>query len=318
MKKGVTLIEVIMTISIAGILMVGTSELLNSMAQSSQRAKTLTNLSLDTQTALSQISSLLYYRVPNSVIGYDGVLNFEPIENLTNNNKKILEWFGVPKEAIFQKMSASNDIMLSNFIDMAASDFSTKTLISPLSNFTKVSNIIGKKFSGKSIQDSAIFFAGSFDSGDGNINNFGWHGSLSTNIYKVANSSSGTSLKISGTNQPEYIYEKFYLADTAYAVARGEDITTSATCISNLKIPNTQINNSLILFYNFRPWNGETFCADKGSKGKKSGDATLISLNIQGIKASYENFTLRVSLDAKKDIKGSSNNVHVTKQKVIF
>lgn len=309
MRKGATLIEVIFTLVIAGLLIVGTSEMLKNISTSAQKAKELSNLSLDTQSVINQISTLLYHRVPNSVIGYDGSSSFEPIVSMTNNNK-ILEWFGVLHEGTMQNV-------LSNFIDLQASNFTTKTLVSPNSNFSALATILGQKFPSKTIGDTALFFAGSFDEGAGNTLNFGWHGSLATNVHKVDPSSSGTSINLLDP-QPDFIYEKYYIADTAYAVARGKDISSTASCISDLDIPNSQMDDALILFYNYRPWNGETFCADGGSGGVKAGNATLLSLNIKGLRAKYENFTIRISVDAQKSVRGLSNGVHVAKQKVIF
>lgn len=309
MRKGATLIEIIFTIAIAAILVVGASQMLKTLSLSAKRAKELSNLSLDTQSAINQISTLLYYRVPNSAIGYDGNANYESIFSMKNDNK-ILEWFGILREA---SMSGS----LSNFIDMNASNFTSKTLESPGTNISTVNTILGQKFNSVSLANMAIFFAGSFDAGTGDVKSFGWHGSPNSSIYNVAASSSGTSIRITG-NQPNFIYEKYYLADTAYAVARGEDILTAQKCISDLKVSNTLINDTLILFYNFRPWMGETFCADKGSGGNKAGNATVLALDVKGIRVEYENFTIRLSIDAERDIRGSLNSVHVTKQKVVF
>lgn len=317
MRKGTTFIEIIFTIVIASILMVGTATLLNTLSMSTQRAKQLTVLSLDTRSALDQISALLYQRVPNSVIGYSRTAHtFDSIAALSGD-KDILEWIGIANEA-----TLSDD--LSNFIDLQASSFSASTLVSPDSNFGNVNTILGQKFTGGSLANSAIVFAGSFDMGAGNVANFGWHGGSSSDIYGIE-SGSGTNLVLDSPNPPtnpapEFIYEKFYLADSAYAVARYEDIVQTAKCITDLDITldtNEEMNNALILFSNFRPWASQTFCADDGA-GTPAGTATLLAKNVTGIRAEYINFTIRVSLDTIQGIKGSDENISVAKQKVIF
>lgn len=320
MKKAFTLVEIIFTIAIAGILIVGTTQMLSSLATSAQRAKTLSDLSLDTQSAIDQISSLLYYRVPNSVIGYDGSGTVQDITSMTDDDNKILEWIGTLQVASMYEGTVSN------FIDMAGST-PPHTLKSPLSNFTTVKTIMSNKF-GKNITNTALVFAGSFDSGVGSsVNDFGWHGHTPTNnIYPLSGTSSGEKLVITGT-KPTFIYEKYYIADTGYAVARGADINMNATCMKSIKntgLSDKELNNALILFYDFRPWKGETFCADKGTKGtKRDYGASLIALDIQGLRVDYKNFTIRLSIDAKRDIRGradanASSFVTVAKQKVVF
>ncbi len=309
MKKGFTLIEIILTIAIAGILIIGSSQVLKTLSTSALRAKEVSNLSLDTQSAINQISSLLYYRVPNSVIGYDGNTNFKPIESIESQHT-ILEWFGTFHEATTKGY-------VSNFIDMAASDYATKILKSPNSNFTQAQNLLNNKFLiANTLRDTALFFSGSFDMGNLDITKIGWHGSVRTDIYNIDMASNDT-LMLIGT-QPKFIYEKYFIADTAYALARGEDISKNAKCVKDLKIPASQIDNALFLFYGFRPWKNQTFCADKGSQGVKHGKATLLSLNIKGLHVRYENYTIRVDLDASKNIKGTQNKIHITKQKAIF
>lgn len=307
MRKGVTLIELIFTLVIASILTMGTASILNDMGSRVQKAKQLTNLSLDTQSALDQISNLLYFRVPNSPIGYNPP-NFQPLANLTGP-APILEWFGTFSEGA---MLGS----LYPFVDLNASNFATSQLLSPESNFATINTQINQKFDGGGLGNSAIIFTGSFDYGVGLNSNFGWHGSNNNNIYNVANGTNNNQLQINGT-QPEFIYEKFYLIDTAYAIARGEDINTSANCIINLNVPSSDINNALFLFYNYHPWNSQTFCADPNGTGQ-SGDASVLTFNISSFTAQNIDFTIRLSIEAMQTVRGSDQNISISKQKVIL
>lgn len=312
MRRGVTLIELIFTLVIASILTMGTATVLNDMGSRVQKAKQLTNLSLDTQSALDQISNLLYFRVPNSPIGYNPPNpppNYEPLANLTGP-APILEWFGTFNEGA----------MLSSlypFVDLNASDFATSQLLSPQSNFVTINTQINQKFDGGGLNNSAIIFAGSFDYGTGLNSNFGWHGSNSNNIYDIANGTNNNQLQITDATQPEFIYEKFYLIDTAYAIARGEDINTGANCITNLNVPPRDINNALFLFYNYHPWSNQTFCADPNGTGQ-SGNASVLTFNISSFTAQNIDFTIRLSIEAMQTVRGSDQNISISKQKVIL
>lgn len=317
MRRGVTLVELIITIAISSLLIVGSSNIIKSISFSAQRAKQLTELSLDSRSALEIISSLLYHRVPNSAIGYDGISNFSSLKEL-NSSMKILEWLGTIYEA------NTNDT-LSNFIDLQASDFTTKMLKSPSSDFFKVSTTFNDKFARSLTHNGAISFAGSFDNGASSSKKLGFHGSSKDEMFVISSISSvKTNFFINNANQPLYIYEKFYLSDSAYAVARVEDIDKSATCIKALQlskisnISQSQIDDALILFSDYRPYLGQSFCADKGNKGVKSGTATLLSLHVSGFRVEHVNSSIKISIDTKMPLNGSKEIIKVSKQKVVL
>lgn len=324
MRKAMTLIEVIFTLVIASILIVGTSTMLKNLSLSVQKTKQLTDLSLDTQSALNQIASLLYYRVPNSAIGYNGINEHASVRaSGYGGGWKVLEWFGSIHEA-----GLNNH--LSSFIDMEDSNFTTKTLLSPNSNFNQVNTLVSQKLPTKTIADTAIVFAGGLDMGAGAFQksgasrtSFGWHGDGREDVFSVSGFM-GDTINIAGANQPTYIYEKFYLVDTAYAIARFEHVDKNSPCLRDhiepdaLNLTNEEKDNLLLLFYDYRPWNGETFCADRGARGVKGGKVTLLSAQIDGFRADYVNFTIRITLDAKERLRGSKEVLHVTKQKVVF
>jgi len=91
MRRAYTLIEIILTVAIAGILSMGMFKALEAIALRSEKAKALSTLSIDSQSALDQISSLLYNRIPLSAVGFDfnDSRPYRPLDEV--NDKTILE-----------------------------------------------------------------------------------------------------------------------------------------------------------------------------------------------------------------------------------
>ncbi|MCJ7766530.1 MAG: hypothetical protein MUP09_11390, partial [Thiovulaceae bacterium] len=142
----------------------------------------------------------------------------------------------------------------------------------------------------------------------------GWHGNDSNLSYGIA--MSVDNVTITDTVTPDFIYEKYYLTDTAYAVARGNDIDLNAGCITDL---NLSVNDdTLFLFYGYQPYNGDTFCADSGLKGVIEGNVTILSYDVKAFNARAVNDVIRLSIESARVIRGATNNVRVSKQKGVF
>ncbi len=320
MRKAATLVELIFTIIISSILTIGTATLLKNMAYMIQKAQDTTELSLDTQSALDQLSTFLYARVPNSVIGYDGTNNWANINELSFK-ATVLEWLTQPiiaenREGHVYSLH-SRELEYYPFIDLEGSNPASRTLKAPFmsANYINLKNHINRKYKTDISNKLAIVFAGSFDYGVSS--NFGWHNSMRTDIYKINILNSGFQFQ-STYSQPEFIYEKFYLVESAVAVTLGQNIDKSASCITDLKLSNKELDKALLLFTDYRPWLSESYCADKGSKGTKKGFATVLSTNIDSFEAREIEYTIRLSFEAKKKLKGSSEHVKVSKQKVVL
>lgn len=314
-KKAFTLIELIFVVVIVTFLSVATYKAIQYIVIRSYKAKEITKLSLESQMVANQISELLKARVPSTVIGYnpsDG--SFKYIGDLTSN-KPVLEWIGRAEESYIK-----GDY--SGFIDLDKSDKDKNITFSPDTNGSKINSDIDNKFN---ISDNVydknlvnLIFAGSFDRGSNDIsdynNSFGWHNHDSNNSFDISIDDEGN-ITITDSVQPKFIYEKYFLVDSAYAIARGVDIDKSASCISDLNISSNDINNTLLLFYNYRPWKGETFCAD--NHGAPEGNVTILMKNVSGFRFDEQDYTIRLSLDVNKSIRGSSA-IHISKMKVVF
>lgn len=314
MRKAFTLVELIFVIIIVSLLSTATYKALQMIVTRSYKAKQTTKLSLESQTTLNQISSYLKYRIPYSTIGYDPESgDYEYIGSLTSN-KPVLEWYGQAIEA-FEKG------YFSEFIDMDQTDKANQTVLSPDTDGDNIASLEKKKWNtNDDIYANKIvnlIFAGSFDRGNGSSNSyantFGWHGGNSNDSFDIDIDSSGI---ITFDDTPTFVYEKYFLVDSAYAIARGADIDTTASCIQNLDIKSNDLANTLFLFSNYRPWKGETFCADKQG-GSKVGDVDILMQHIQGFRFEQIDYTIRIALDINKTIKGSSP-VHFSKMKVVF
>ena len=315
MKRGFTLIEIIMSIVIVGILSAGILVAIKNLYIRAAKSTTISSYSMTSQLVLDSLSSMLYNRVPSTLIGYNPSNgNFKSVY-LIDNNFTVLEWIGMSVESFDRRD-------YSGFVDLDKSNRESLTLASYDINKSAIDDMLRRKFgSGISLSNDgiAVIFAGSFDTGgfidaDEFNDSFGWHGNNHSKIYTINDINESN---ITLDSKPDEIYEKYYFVDSAYAVARGADIDKDASCIKDLNISSDKLDSSLFLFFNYRPWKGETFCADPNGS-KKDGNVTLLLNSVKGFEAGFvnDNIFFQLSMDGK--IKGSQNRVKVSKQKVIF
>lgn len=312
-KNAFTLLEIIFVIVISAILSIGAFKAMEMLYLRSAKAKAITDMTLRSQIVLDQISIFLYDRIPNSVIGYKPSDNScEAITELVSS-KPVLEWLATMDDNLTNRE-------YDGFIDMGLSDNNS----SGDGYWLSASNI------NKTIDDNDklnLIFAGSFDEGSTSIKAcegaFGWHKNDSNLSFDIKiDDDNNITLTDENDSQPKYIYEKYYLTKTAYAVARGEDLnkTNLEKCNNNSYIFPNDINftNTLFLFYNYKPYsNNETFCGDNSSGGTQKGDVSILATDVTAFEAIYVNETIRINLDMNRSIRGSTA-VHISKQKVIF
>ena len=316
-SNGFSMIELVVVIIVVSILATGTTIALSELYNRSMKSKAISELSYDSQLLIEQISQLLSARVPSTVIGYDMTNDsFEPIYNM-NHEYKILEWIG-------RSIESFNLKEYSSFIDLEKSDRNSKSLYSPDSNFSKLSNSIKDKFeisSSNIYHDEivALIFSGSYDEGSfiysNEFNNsFGWHENSNNYIYEI-NSIDENNITLK--RKPSTIYEKYFLIDSAYAIARGKDIDISANCIQDLNVSVDE--NSLFLFFNYRPWRGESFCADLNAPFTE-GNVTILSTEVSGFEIDFANGNLIFNVTLKRFIpkRAKKNSITISKQKVVY
>ncbi len=293
MKRAFTLIELVFVVLIVALLSVATFKGIEALVVRSFKAKELTRLSLESQIALDQLSSLLVQRIPSTAIGYDpspssGADAFLPLDQIDPRSRyKVLEWIG-------RDFDHRDDY--SGFVDMEPSRATADTLYTD----------------SKALGERELYFAGSFDVGEaGGKDAFGWHGhahNLSFDVDVEKNA-----ITITQATKPRWIYERYFLAKSAYAVARGADVKRDAACLKDLDVD----EDTLLLFYGFRPWSGETFCADPKGSGQ-AGKVSVLARNVAGFGAFEQDYTIRLIVDINKTIRGSDVGVHFSKMKVVF
>jgi prepilin-type N-terminal cleavage/methylation domain-containing protein len=313
MRKAFTMVEIIVVIVIMSILSLGTLISVKHLYQRAAKTSAINTFSSNSEVVLDQISALLYDRVSTSVIGYDPTNgDFQSIYNI-NSNFTVLEWIGTASEALKKRD-------YDGFADLNASNRATDTIVSYDLNDTDLNTTEYDKFgitytytNPNDANVTALIFAGAFDTGvvDNDFNNsFGWHGNSHNLIYDITGIVDNN---ITLAVRPQEIYEKYYLVDSAYAVARGQDVNI-ATCRAKTKL---DADDTLYLFYNYRPWKGETFCADPNGSGM-DGDVTILAEHVTAFKTDMLNDSIYFELTMSKNIRGSDNNVTVSKQKVVF
>jgi len=311
-KKAATLIEMIFVLILMSFLIIGAFKLIQRFYKRSYMVTKSSELQFKSQQVIDEIALLLYYRVPLSLIGYNqNTGNYKYIGYIdSGEDYPIVEWIGFENDAI-------KDANLSGFIDMDDSNSTTKTVKCLDFNKNYVERIIQNKFNTTASLDSlaAIIFAGTFDRGEEDAlndysNAFGWHGGGHNFIYTFTSSQNGNDTNLTLDTKPNKIYDKFFLIDSAYALARVADLDKTKWNCSELDI-NKLKNNDLLLFYNFRPWKGESFCGDSGE-----GNVTLLSSNVKAFFVKKINLHLELKMEffkSKDDI-----NISVSKQKVAF
>ena len=325
MKKTFTLIEIIFVIVILGLISVGSFKAIEMLYQRYYQVNTITKFSILSQTLLDEVSTILYYRTPLTAIGYDPDSGeFKKLEDINDEKYKIFEWIS---EAYDAKKHFGFDIKTgyTGFIDMDASDRDTLTLVSKDFNITDINNSLNAIFDNN--QDlnktTAVIFAGNLDTGvesDDYNNSFGWHGYEHDKVFlinKFKQVGNDANLTMTSDIEGNKIYSKYYLATSAWGIARGKDINKTADCLNGLDVD----DNTLLLFYNYRPWKNKTFCADPHTNKSETieGNVSILARDITAFKVKAVDYHIELKVQFSKEMyRGSDKNITITKQKVTF
>lgn len=303
MRKGSSLIEIIFVILIIGIVSTYLLMSISKYYKEFDKNNRFAILNNESRMTIEQLNKLLSNRLSYSMIGYNSNSNtYESLYNLNSVQYPIFEWISYSQECLDRDTYRP-------FIDLDASNVENISLNVPYIDIDGLNKCLYDKWDQN--DTAAISFAGLFDEGeihDSSLyqNYFGWHNGnheLIFTINKVENNF------IYLNEKPKTIYERFYLIDSSYAIAKGSDINLNAECIQNLDL-NAIDNNTLFLFSNYRSWDGETFCADYN--GNRSGDVSILMLNNRGFRISIKNGSPIIFINSE------DNGVIVSKEKRIL
>jgi len=205
-------------------------------------------LQSDSETAAYQISNRLEYRIKDSVIAREAGGAFRPLAN-ANGSETILEWVGVDREGWQGTDSNSTQPNWSGFIDLDHNLSGINTLVTPGTNTALInSSIAALSTQSTTVNDAALFFIGG---GVDVLNGFGWNGALANqngSLHPVITTAAVNQFApgVGNFNNID-VYEHYLLSWSAYAVVHVP------------RVENGVNSGSLFLYYDYQPWQGETY-----------------------------------------------------------
>ncbi len=257
-RKGFTLLELVITIAVSAIVMGSTFQLLTNIYNSYKEIRDINSVDEKVSIASLQIVKYLEERVAGSEIesnGSDFFTFVEPRHGVQLSGTTSFQWISKAFDSYGGVWSNDHNALIptwSGFLDLSLEHNRTQLYFDE-SNITGAEEIIASLSShevniSNSTQSSspAIFFKGALGA---SRTGFGWTKSIlgeDVNISQFAylgefNESNYTALgEFNDTVQDMYVYEQYLLSWTAYGLKFEES------------------ESKLYLYYNYRPWNGET------------------------------------------------------------
>lgn len=300
-RSAFSMLELVLVIVILGIVSSIGAEIIAKVYENYIVQRALHHSSLKTGLVATQIANRLTYAIPDTVIARLSDSTFTAIEDATDKTYNKLEWIAYDADSF--KYTGTPG--WSGFCDVDSNNTDTNNISTPGSNLD-LSNTIITKLSNttKDLTDAAILFPGIY-----NVHTVGFNEttSNSTGISKIA-SKSGTTLTLNpvtvGTRK---VKEHYKLAWTAYAV-----VPTQITDTNELKdrgFKATDIIYDLALYYNYQPWNGESYSSNGSNK-------TLIrNVSVFNFKGTGD--TIRFKLCIQENI-GQTYPITICKERAVI
>lgn len=249
MRKAFTFIELIVVIVLLGILGVMSTDIVSQTYRNYVYQKEIASLQSRSKQLLDQISGYLEDSIKPSVARYDGAVH-ESIWGLgvTDANGSVggghfLEWIGKDTESmrgvwngsrVYPGYSGLADVRDSSGLQIVTSDCNLSYLKDGADDGIPTS-ITGVSAQGGG---SALYFV--YADSDGDVSQRFWVNP--TSLFGIAALDEVNGI-ITLQNRPDEIGERYYLSYTAYGIQLEPD-------------------GRMYLYWNFRPWNGETVFAD--------------------------------------------------------
>ena len=292
MKKAFTLIELILVIVILAILSLIGTNIYTNVYKNYLTSKIVDEVEDKTQLALDQIASRLSDRVKQATIGRksSNINNVVLVyDSKLEHDHDILEWIGQSTQSRNLAGANVNDsIGWSGFLDIGIYENSKRILIGGRLLATK--NVINSISRGGD-QNLAMIFQGIETTKE---LGYGFKGESPDKTMVFNMPSSGAEITLARNYLGGKISDRYQIAHSAYAI-----------------VPE---NGNLYLYYDYRPWMGQTY--RNGIKSLLVENVTLF--RFRGFSASGMDLKLCVNANAEKHGITDNNRFVVCKTKVVF
>ena len=303
MKKAFSLIEVIFVLVILGIVASISSQIIVQVYESYITQNAIYRTSLKTELAANQIVNRLTYAIQGTTVAKEpnkdynssnmgitwAMLEDIDVMNYPNHKKFImLEWIGYDNDS-FSAGVTPYWSGLANWQSASSTDF--ETLGSKLSEASKIIKNLSNNevdLSG-SLKDPAVLF---MNSKDYDVKCMGLINENNTSCIFAVKRNGENKLEFT-SSIPKIVTERYKLTWSAYAL-----------------VPEKQPNGlyDLNLYYNYQPWNNETY---------KDGKKKLLINNVSVFKFTENGGTIQFKLCATDNI-GADYNISTCKEKAII
>jgi len=293
-RHAFTMIELIFVIVIMGIIGKFGTEFLAQAYESFIFSKINNDLQERSSSSIEFISKRLEHRIKQSLIARNpttGTYNFLSNVGLTDDNATILEWIATDIEGF----KGTTTPLWSGILDLNASN--SNRLISLGTNTgTANAQIVNLSNGTADINDTAIYFLTTLPTP---TNPWGYTGAIvdqNETLHPIRSGANANELWPKASNfAGKEAFEFYKLTWTAYAVELGDYNDT------------THIGN-LYLYYNYRPWNGETYAAN--------GTKVLLAENINTFRYRAAGSLVKIQICAKSPLTGEE--YALCKEKTIY
>jgi len=280
-KKAFTLLELVLVIVIMGVMAVIGTDVITNLYEGYMRSHSINRLETEVSNVLNQIVKRLQYRVKDSLIAAKPTGTYKALDDPTlDSSYTILEWVGIDNDSFKGEYDTGKNLYIpgwSALIDLNSSQTDKSQVKTPGSYLPIADKIIHSLSNGEvnlsgASQTPALIFKG-FDHVD--KTQFGWDAAGDHNFTYNVKRNGNDILFFSDSSQasaPKEIYERYAIAWSAYA------IVPVSTGVNDM---------NLTLYYNFQPWEGETY---------QNGKSSVLAEHVSSFRFKQVGQTLRVKL----------------------
>jgi Tfp pilus assembly protein PilE len=274
------MVELILVIIIFGIIATIGASMIATMYQNYIRARIINYLQAQSDITLQQIAKRLQYRIKETAVAkISSSPDILPLYNSGVTDKyDVIQWIGYSNEAMLTPIVTVPG--WSGFIDLndeINTNSTNKRLSTPGSDLAFANTIISALTNNAVTMSSggvALMFKGLPVSAVDPVTGYGWNATVADDDYVVRVTASTNNVFNIVGDAPDTIYEQYYLAHTAYAIApEGTNPT----------------DFNLTLRYNFQPWLGQRY-NDTNTK------SALLATNVNLFRIRQVGSTIRLKL----------------------